>query len=528
MKQLDMKNETQQPKNIKDVYTENYHLNFNTNTHRMNSSIAPTGETGKRRTVELNSTPNIFLAQNKGKGPPGRQRSPVVIKPNRFHKPVRFDKTNDIISDPHSLPSNFGLRSFHPNDFETITDKKNDDYKFYKFNFSQLLNSIFMKKQLFILILAVFASVSVLFGQQTQQVTNVLSGAADFPTINNVSCGVTAGTPEELEPIAGKKYTYTVNITPVTGQTYRWFVTNATTLVDATAGLNTTGADPGNGTGSYILAVGTIANYNQAAGTSNTIDLTWKSFTDDPVFLVVYSTNPTNGCADNIQAWKIKPRNGFTLDLANIGADGKDKGADYITCVSSVKTAVWNATAKAIDMNYGINYLFYSVSANNFGDAWKPSVKLDLAGYEANRTISVDWAYGADATAATGWKPMTLSGGVYSSAAADYAESKLHNASVDGSKIVIRVTINHMNQESLAAGNVTLAVDGEMFGWNGTAYVAQGHDVATAAWTSPTAPYTGACGTEDGYDNDHIKQILNPRPTIVESNPANPSFVPKQ
>ena len=147
-----MKNKTQQPKNIKDVYTEKEHHVLNTKTHRMNSSIALTCETGKGRAIEHTDNLNIFLAQNKGKGPPGRQRSPVGIKPNRFHKPVRFDQTNDIISDPHSLPSNFGLRSFHPNDFETITDKKQNDYKFYKFNFSQLLNSIFMKKQFLFLI----------------------------------------------------------------------------------------------------------------------------------------------------------------------------------------------------------------------------------------------------------------------------------------------------------------------------------------------------------------------------------------
>ena len=124
MKHNEMKSKTQHAKSIKDVYPENYHLNFNTNTHRMRSSIGPTCESGKGRAIERNSTPNIFLVQNKGKGPPGRQRSPGDVKPNRFRKPVRFDQTNDINSDPHSLTSTFGLRNFHPNCFETTTNKK--------------------------------------------------------------------------------------------------------------------------------------------------------------------------------------------------------------------------------------------------------------------------------------------------------------------------------------------------------------------------------------------------------------------
>ena len=142
MKHNEMKRKTQHAKSIKDVYPENYHLNFNTNTHRMRSSIGPTCESGKGRAIERNSTPNIFLVQNKGKGPPGRQRSPVEDEPTRFLKPVRFVLPNAINSDPHSLTSNFGLRSFHPNDFETITDKKmmiinftNSIFSTFKFNY---------------------------------------------------------------------------------------------------------------------------------------------------------------------------------------------------------------------------------------------------------------------------------------------------------------------------------------------------------------------------------------------------------
>ena len=120
MKQLDMKNQTEDPKNIKDVLTESYFLKSNANTHRMKSSIGVTRETGKGRAIERNSTPNIFLAQNKGKGPPGRQRSPVDFSPDRVQNPGGGITNSSI----HSLPSNFGLRNFHPNDFETITSKK--------------------------------------------------------------------------------------------------------------------------------------------------------------------------------------------------------------------------------------------------------------------------------------------------------------------------------------------------------------------------------------------------------------------
>ena len=55
---------------------ENNQVNFNPKTNRMKSSIASKGDEGKREAIERMKNLNIFLIQNKGKGPPGRSRSP--------------------------------------------------------------------------------------------------------------------------------------------------------------------------------------------------------------------------------------------------------------------------------------------------------------------------------------------------------------------------------------------------------------------------------------------------------------------
>lgn len=506
MKQLYMKNETQQPKNIKDVYTENEHQFFNTNTHRMNSSIAPTGETGKRRAIELNSTPNIFLAQNKGKGPPSRQRSPVVIKPNRFHKPVRFDKTNDIISDPHSLPSNFGLRSFHPNDFETITDKKQNDYKFYKFNFSQLLNSIFMKKQLFILILAVFASVNVVLAQPY---------ATTHTAPRPLACNNDA-----LHPIAGKPYVYTLDATPPNG-VYTWWATKNPNFISTTASTTTmnTGTQLTTASGDLINV---SPNYGAGNGTTaNTVSITWSSAllagtqyqstpgaaapAKTPTFVAAYYAAPSgSGCADNFKVYELEPLNGFTVDILNLNPTTKvpDAGTYSYTaeqCVDNVRSATYT-TAHQILYDYGVNVLYFEVVAANFTEEWTPT--FNLTGLQTNQTADIVWDYSTAFSTPVTVKTGATADGEFVSPSVVKVDPSVTNTSL-GVSIYVRVTIHNGKYETLTANKISLGVAGQN---------------KELAWdVDNNNPATADCSTVATKTfEDTVDQLINPRPDVKE------------
>jgi len=376
---------------------------------------------------------------------------------------------------------------------------------------------------------------SILGYAQSPQVTDVINldgGSMHCPDINNVDCGSTTG---HLNPIAGNPYTYIVDVTPDDGTApnpkYTWFVTDNDEFITASVLQNdesatTYTADDGSGSDPYIMDVG--VGYNDDATGTNEITIRWKSWTtEDPVFLVIH-VEGEDGCTDNIQAWKIEPVNQFTLDLANIDEEGQDAGANFATCVSPVVSAIYDGTSD-ITMDYGVNYLYFTVSAANYADAWQPSV--ELTGYTGSGSIAVDWAYSANAESDANWNSMTLASGVYESAAADFALSPDYadddDASINGDCIVIRVTIDHDTDESLTDQTIELAVDGEMFIHDGTNFVTQGNDVHYADWTDFTAPYTGECGTEDGFENDRATQILEARPTIEENTPGADTFVPK-
>lgn len=508
MKHNQMNNEMQQTRNIKDVFTENEHHVLNLKTHRMKSSIAPTCETEKGRAIERNSTPNIFLAQNKGKGPPGRQRSPVEAKPNRFRKPVRFDQTNDIISDPYSLPSNFGLRNSHPNDFEIATDKKNDDYKFYKFNFFQLLNSITMKKQLFILILAVFASVTVAFGQKAVHNSS--------PFIPATPCM----TDDALHPIAGKKYNYQAVVNP-TGGNFTWwatqdkdFITNQTT--------NNLSTKLAVGPTSPILAAG--ASYGNTTTTDN-VDITWSSALlsttsykgavagKNPTFVVVQYDAPAAGCANNLKVWELDPKNGFTVDILNLNNTSfapAAYGAKESQCIDKVSKAQYSGGN--ILYEFGKNILYYEVIAANFSESWKPTIAVTLP--STSQTYILEWTYDKNFATAT-WNTYTPGTTIFETDATDTS---------NGVSVYLRMTITNNQFENNATAHptgsdVTLALDGQN--------KENQWDIKNSDCTDPNAADT----------DDKAIQTLMPRPEVKEGTsstqatnktmiPSSPAIVP--
>lgn len=516
MKHNQMKNEMQQTRNIKDVYTEKEHHVLNLKTHRMQSSIAPTCETGKRRAIERNSTPNIFLVQNKGKGPPGRQRSPVGIKPNRFHKPVRFDQTNDIISDPHSLTSNFELRSFHPSDFETITNTKNDDYKFYKFNFSQLLNSIFMKKQflfLVLFVLAVFAGINKSFAQDL----NYIPATACAP-VTTLPCA----TDDPLHPLPGKSYTYNATVNPAiaAGGYVQWYVYNATTVGtiitggDMSAAL--TAAEKNDGSSKFLL-LADATKYNLTTNTSGSIDVQWQSFdgTANQILLVAY-VKGNGGCSDNIEVFRIQPNFAFTLDIAGLMPTGAlPTSGNAVECLSPVQSAVYNSTN--LTMDYGENYVFFTVTAANFVHSWQPTFSIDATATTNIATpvavSDITWAYPTEAIKTTG--------GTWNAATAPVlAQAASKAVGATGECIIVRVHLDHGNVENDAATTprtVTIGVDGVMYNVPTTDYSNNAlKDLDPVA----TAPCTNTVTDKATYD-------LTARPEITTTTLPAPGFVPK-
>ena len=83
-----------------------------------------------------------------------------------------------------------------------------------------------MKKQIFILVLAIFATFGTAFGQ-------ALPGTVATP--------LTCTTNDPLNPIAGRPYTYNAVINPVSGTAY-WYATKSTTFT--TAGARVSAENP--------------------------------------------------------------------------------------------------------------------------------------------------------------------------------------------------------------------------------------------------------------------------------------------
>lgn len=440
MKHNEMKNKTQQPKNIQDVFTERQ--KFNLITNRMNSSIASTGDKGKRTAIERADKLNIFLTQNKGKGPPGRQRSPVDFSPDRVQNPVR-DITNSPI---HSLNSKFSFGKTNSDGFETITNSEIDDYKKYKFHFIQLLNSITMKKQIFILILAVFASVTVAFGQATH-----------FSPATTVTCPSDA-----LNPIAGKEYNYSAVIAPP-GGTARWHVvagTTTTTFISSGAWAPT---DETVG-GDYLLNV-TPAAFNPMSGAAtspSTVSITWKSTglaqvindANRRLFLGLEYAGPT--CNNNLQVWEIKPKNAFTIDVFNtdgtnpLGAAGSTASA----CYSSIASAIYSPGSPAnVTMNYGTNTITYEIVAANFTGSFSSTVQL--SGLQGGQTADISWGY-TIATANTNSLATNAGNGNYGPIAATIAAG---TDTGTGVSVFVRVIVHNNGYEGLTNDGIILAAD---------------------------------------------------------------------
>ena len=341
-----------------------------------------------------------------------------------------------------------------------------------------------MKKQIFILVMALFAVTSA-FGQ----IDNIRPLTA--------SCAPAAG---PLNPYVGTLYNYTVDVPTSatwTGVTYHWFVTDQTTFI---TGSNLTTDRVASG----ILT--STAVYDAPANTVNTIPITWTSAAASaaiPYYLVVYVEGTDGTCTDvnNIKVYEINPVQSFLIEIANVDATGTiydtwdattKRTPDLEVCRSPVKEANYDGTKMIYD--YGTNYLYFAVSAANFGTEWDATFHLD--GLVAGQTIgAVEWTRNSDLT--TGLAAVTATTAHVVGTPGVYT---LNVPAVDlttteaGETIYIRVTVENGTYEGLVDNTFTLAVDGLDADGNGDLHFDD-------------------C-TVDNFANDIADQIIKPRPNV--------------
>ena len=353
-----------------------------------------------------------------------------------------------------------------------------------------------MKKQILFLVfflLAAFAGMNRSFGQTY---INYVEGAPACTPAVPLACA-SAATADALHPNPGTSYLYSVTTTPGTVDAIHWFVTTETNVIAAATLTGTRDGNPG----TYVQTAD--GHYDNPASTNTSINITWNNFdgSTTTVLLVAY-VQGADGCSDNIEVYKIEPIFNFTLDVAGILDDGT-LGAEE--CVSPVESAIYNAGTNQLDMDYGENWVFFSVNAANFVHSWEPTFSATTT----SGTIgTVQWAYPADAQADVNWN---------NSGTPVMEQNGSGEVGSTGECIVVRVQVDHGNTEApegAATTTVTLSIDGVMY--NGTDY----SDGNLADLDE---------GNPDCVNNvtDTADYTLLPRPQIDDATGVAPGFVIK-
>jgi hypothetical protein len=371
-----------------------------------------------------------------------------------------------------------------------------------------------MKKQLFMIIASLFAiGLTTSYGQT---VTCPIPRPVDITCLPN----------DALHPIAGTPYSYTISVpNPVGSKEYTWFVTQDQAFI--TGGVLTSNRETVPGL--HMAATG--SGYNNPATGSLTLSITWKSFVPDPllpVFVVINVKNtastPDACVSQNMKVFKILPVNAFTLDIANVNTLGVALG--YNTpldrCIHDIVSANYSATApEGVVYDFGVDYLYYVVTAANFSTSWRPSVQL--TGVDAQETITaVEWARPDDFLFTTP-NAMPLAAGSYTSTNPVTAIAASGTVGSAGECILIRVTIDHTNganqYQGLIDETITLAVDG-------VTDLAATTPVPDVHYSSTLPAPNANCGLADGFLFDKAVQTIKPRPTITAPAMPAPGLLP--
>lgn len=327
---------------------------------------------------------------------------------------------------------------------------------------------------------------------------------------------------DHLHPNPGQNYTYEISTDPTAVDAVHWFVTDQSTIIDGTgtAPALQTIRDAGDGTGSYILNAETGV-YDVATNTQKTIQISWQYFdaSSNDVLLVAYVTG-ASGCSDNVEVWKIEPAFSFTLDvlsMSNTGAVDNTNGTPASECVSPVESATYNSGSPGtLTMDYGENWVFFSVNAANFVDSWMPTISATTT----SGTIgTIEWAYPDQAQLVGGtWYDPTAATPQAVEASALATDGVV---GATGECIVVRVQVEHGSDENpIGTGTTTveLSIDGIMY------------DAANTNYTNTDLADVDDDGTNCVQNiTDTATSILTARPEITEVSPtpALGPFVPK-
>lgn len=361
-----------------------------------------------------------------------------------------------------------------------------------------------MKKQIFLLMIAIMASITIAWSQPLQPPTETALSAV--PTVCATPTPVACPS-DALRPVPGSPYTYSITIpnSPefADGLRYRWFVTQDPNILTTTGGVTSFTSDikPGDGTGIHIQSA--VANYNDLVNGSNQIVITWKSFVHvptQPVLVVIYVVGEDGCLTNNMEVYEIQPVHAFTLDIANMASNGTIVPSGHETCVSPVQSAIYDPGTKTMAMNYGTNYLYFAVNAANFTDSWLPEFLLTGHG---GRTATIEWQRPATANVATGWNAATVPVQALAGTGASVGSA--------GECIIVRVTIAHLAEETITDLPITLAVNGIM------------NDP-----TTPAVDYTNRTFEDvhhadclaDSFDNDIANQVIKQRPDLTSTTPG--------
>lgn len=333
-----------------------------------------------------------------------------------------------------------------------------------------------MKKQLLILVLALFASFQI-FAQTPH----------DPPT-----CDGTAAT-----PAVGIPYVYEVNIpaglySETNGQ-FDWYVMDQ-------GQLNLM-------TGTHIPAVNTefvaSGHYDITTVGANTITITWTAAalaSGEPYFLVVVFNDATATCpTNNMKVYRIDPMNSFWLAVDNVTTT---------QCSPDVSSAILAADFATVTYEYGTNQMEITITAGGYTGDW--DAQLQLGGFDADQTLAISWTAAVAGTNGTFTDPGSGNNGVWTATLPASTTVSGTPAVTTNETITITIDITNNNFENLAGLTVDLAIDGS-YTSGGTTF-------------DDLSDVNGPCTPESVFA-DAVQQTLTARPTIEPVTPA--AFVPQ-
>lgn len=303
-----------------------------------------------------------------------------------------------------------------------------------------------MKKQIIILLLALFAGFTTAYGQAIH--------GSDAQPLNLANCAIDA-----LHPIAGVPFEYSAFVDPELGSAY-WYATTATTFIQGGARVPNI---------EELIGAGVVAdalNYmddNMGDTSPTTTTITWTTGglaavdADNPLFVVIEYTAPPTDCSNNMKAYLLDPVNAFTVDIMNWDPTNtlpSGYGVLEEQCYDEIESAVYDIGLGMMDYDFGTNIMYFEVIAANFTESFTPD--FQISGLHDNQDALLEYGvtngiYGVSLGSVTGAGTHTLNGNPVTTVET--------NTSM-GVSIYVRLTISNNDYEGLTTDAVTLAVEG--------------------------------------------------------------------